>query len=190
MSRLLRLGLLLRLMLTPISTRTSWLPSKLTSTLSCKLRLVAPPSLRVQAMAIVSQAWMRFGEIQISGPRSCIGTLSSSPRIPLHLLLLVRQLLLQLMFLQLLLQLPRRNRSRLMFLECQMLLLQLMLLQLLLQLPRQALARWLTRSGRAVSLRLLGTVSGLPKALPFRVSLLASATLPIWWRGRERHGSV
>ena len=84
------------------------------------------------------------------------------------------------MFLQLLLQLPRRNRSRLMFLECQMLLLQLMLLQLLLQLPRQALARWLTRSGRAVSLRLLGTVSGLPKA----------ATLSIWWRGRERHGSV
>ena len=92
---LLRLGLLLRLMLTPISTRTSCalsrltsrLASRLTSRLTCKLRL-----------GVVPKAWMR----------GCIGTLSSSPGIPLHLLLLVRQLLLQLMFLQLLLQLQRQ----------------------------------------------------------------------------------
>ena len=84
---LLRLGLLLRLMLTPISTRTSWLTSRLTSRLTCKLRL-----------GVVPKAWMR----------GCIGTLSSSPGIPLHLLLLVCQLLLQLLFLQLLLQLQRQ----------------------------------------------------------------------------------
>ena len=120
---LLRLGLLLRLMLTAISTRTSCalsrltsrLASRLTSRLTCKLRLVpkawmmtcvAPPRLRAMplppAQAVVSQAWMRFGKIQISGPRSC------HPRIPLHLLLLVCQLLLQLLFLQLLLQLQRQ----------------------------------------------------------------------------------
>ena len=98
---LLRLGLLLRLMLTPISTRTSCalsrltsrLASRLTSRLTCKLRLRVP---------------LHLLTLPLSGPRSCIGTLSSSPRI--HLLLLLRQLLLQLMFLhlQLLLQLPRQ----------------------------------------------------------------------------------